>query len=579
MLKSQRSVVAVLLGVIASAGSGQESVGRTVPSIERDMGTFRNTSGDWLFLGVSSSGRPYYMLGDRETLLTEQEADFLLAEDGTALGISRHDDKTFKAIDLRTPDGAIQIYEYSKTYEVLETTVESGPVKLQCTYVEPITPGPHPAVVFAHGSGPNLRSRYMDAIWKYAVAGVASFACDKRGSGESGGSLLMAGFEDLSDDLIRSVRHVASSYDIDPTRLGVVGISQAGWVMPLAASKEPLIRFVISISGCGMPLAVQEHYLIENNLKYGGFGKTAVRLAHQMIRVANSGIRTLQSERAQAMGLVMPRIDKYFDPGTVWPGVEQPTLAIFGSHDRHVPPGSSARILSEALAARAPQGSRVLVLRGADHGMRMSESGFAAEPVPSERIYPPGYLSAMTRWITSDFQLGVEIPGQLDEAEIVAAADAEAIRSPYASIANHFVTKVLLLLSVLTAAVVSLCVEPLWHRLRNRRKGELPARPQRVAWRWFRWVSALNVFMAVVTILTALILLSFSGTRAGALNPVAVMVSIFSLVASALSVYTIYRFAVRAQREEALRTHGSLARIVLVGLIAFPLFTLSWYIG
>ena len=80
-------------------------------------------------------------------------------------------------------------------------------------------------------------------------------------------------------------------------------------------------------------------------------------------------------------------------------------------------------------------------------------------------------------------------------------------------------------------------------------------------------------------ILTLLILLSFSGTSAGALDPIAVLVSVSSVVASALSVYTIYRFAVGPQREEAFRIHRSLARIVLVGLIAFPLFSLSWFIG
>ena len=164
-------------------------------------------------------------------------------------------------------------------------------------------------------------------------------------------------------------------------------------------------------------------HFVENNLIYGGFGNTAVRLAHQTIRVFNSGIRTVQSERVQAMGLVVPKLDKYFDPATVWPGVKQPTLAIFGSHDRHV-------------------------LRGADHGMRSSESGFAAEPVPSEWVYAPGYFSAMTTWITKDFHLDEVIPGQLDEAEILAAADAEALRSPYASITNHFLTKVSLLLAM-----------------------------------------------------------------------------------------------------------------------------------
>jgi hypothetical protein len=40
---------------------------------------------------------------------------------------------------------------------------------------------------------------------------------------------------------------------IDPERIGLIGGSQAGWIMPLAASQEPLVRFIIA--GAGVPLS------------------------------------------------------------------------------------------------------------------------------------------------------------------------------------------------------------------------------------------------------------------------------------------------------------------------------------
>jgi pimeloyl-ACP methyl ester carboxylesterase len=575
MLKLQKTVVATLL---LAMGPAQATLTNTASSVERDMGTFRNANGEWLFLGSTSSGRPYYMLGDQLIMLTDREGDLLVSEDGAELAITRNDDTTFKAIDLRTPDGANSVFEYTKSYDIIETTVDSGPIQLRCTYVKPLAQGPHPAVVFAHGSGPNLRSSYMYVIWKCATAGIASFACDKRGSGGSEGDLWMAGFEDLADDLIHSVRHVASSYEIDDARLGVIGISQAGWVMPIAASKEPLIQFVISISGSGMPLAVQEHYLVENNLEYGGFGDAATRLAHHMIRVANSGIRTLQSERMQQMGLVVPRLDKYFDPAPVWSELGQPTLAIFGSHDRHVPPGNSWMILNDTVMVRNPLESRVVVFRGADHGMRLSKGGFAAEPVPSELTFAPGYFSAMTSWISNDFRIQEAIAGELGEGEILVAAGAEAIHSPYASITDHFLTNVSLLFLIFLAATISIGVKPIFYRIKGGRNRESLGQREKVAWRWLQWVSLLNVCVAVAMIFTTLILLSFSSNSAGALDVIVALVLALSVIASALSIYTIYRFAIGPQSAGTFLIHGNLARVALAGTSAFPLFSLFWFI-
>jgi dienelactone hydrolase len=79
-------------------------------------------------------------------------------------------------------------------------------------------------------------------------AGMAALIYDKRGLGESGGTPAQAAkwslegiarcgdtFNKLAGDADAAVALLAVRPDIDGRRIGLVGISQAGWIMPLAA--------------------------------------------------------------------------------------------------------------------------------------------------------------------------------------------------------------------------------------------------------------------------------------------------------------------------------------------------------
>jgi dienelactone hydrolase len=78
---------------------------------------------------------------------------------------------------------------------------------------------------------------------------------DKRGVGGSTGDWNMASFDDLAGDVVAAVEYVKTRSDIDPKRIGLLGVSQAGWIMPLAAVRSKDIAFLISISGAGVPPA------------------------------------------------------------------------------------------------------------------------------------------------------------------------------------------------------------------------------------------------------------------------------------------------------------------------------------
>ena len=138
---------------------------------------------------------------------------------------------------------------------VEELTFQSGPFKVVGDLRLPAGSGPFPVVLFVHGSGPADRTGslglYLPIMERMLQAGFATFAWDKPGTGESTPEL---------DERDPSLRHqraqilldaielMKSRPDIDPTRIGVWGISQAGYVIPIALTQTKDVAFVICVS-------------------------------------------------------------------------------------------------------------------------------------------------------------------------------------------------------------------------------------------------------------------------------------------------------------------------------------------
>lgn len=108
-------------------------------------------------------------------------------------------------------------------------------------------------IVLVHGSGPRLRINW--AARHFADQGLAVLTYDKRGVGESGGTYegmdnashtnlaLLAGDAAAGMDLLRRRPEVAG------LKLGYWGISQAGWIIPLAVLQSAPIDFMVIWSG------------------------------------------------------------------------------------------------------------------------------------------------------------------------------------------------------------------------------------------------------------------------------------------------------------------------------------------
>jgi pimeloyl-ACP methyl ester carboxylesterase len=102
--------------------------------------------------------------------------------------------------------------------------------------------GPFPAVVYVHSSGEAPRWRW-DVPWVQQIvgAGIAFFSYDKRGVGESEGTCCpgdQSHFNLLAADADGAVDALRTRAEIERDRIGFLGTSQAGWVIPLAVVRS-----------------------------------------------------------------------------------------------------------------------------------------------------------------------------------------------------------------------------------------------------------------------------------------------------------------------------------------------------
>ncbi|MEJ2523911.1 MAG: CocE/NonD family hydrolase [Gammaproteobacteria bacterium] len=157
-------------------------------------------------------------------------------------------------------------------------TVDSGGTKLAGTACMPADNTPVPVAVFVHGSGPATRSEFRFYAETLARRGIAAVTYDKRGAGRSGGDTYEGGYDLYAQDLAAVSAWAAVQSFARPDTLGLVGFSEAEWVMPLAApAVDPAYIAVVGASALSPHDQVSEE--IEIRLGRAGYDDTAVRAA------------------------------------------------------------------------------------------------------------------------------------------------------------------------------------------------------------------------------------------------------------------------------------------------------------
>ncbi len=285
-------------------------------------------------------------------------------------------------------------------------------------------PGPHPAVVLVHGSGSQTRfSTPTSGLIqrKFLDADYAVLAWDKPGSGESTGDFdpertLTQRAQILAD----AIGWLGRQDSIDATRIGVWGLSQAGWVMPLAMTMTDDITFVIVVSG-GAEDSIEQMVFqwteqaacrgasdaeLEIMERYGAAALKAETYAdHENAMEALLTISDLDFYVGRDIELAPPdewqpwsrEIDAFFDPVTVLEKTTIPVLAVFGEYDVQIDPVQGAEAYREALARAGNSDFRVETIEGAGHTMRPTDGPCG----PESSGVSKEYVDLLDDWLRS----------------------------------------------------------------------------------------------------------------------------------------------------------------------------------
>ena len=307
-----------------------------------------------------------------------------------------------------------------RPYRTETIAFASRDVRLSGTLLLPARQGPMPAVVMVHGSGPSTR----EALWPwadmYARAGIAVLIHDKRGTGSSTGSWWAATFEDLADDAAAAVRALQARPEIDGRRVGLHGMSQGGWIAPLAARRAGDLAFVIVESAPAMTPVEHERLRVPYQLAADGFSQDviahAVSFMDQKFEVARTGEGWDDLQSAMARGAregwlsyvnAPPSLENLrwnwehilsYDPAPALEALACPILVLYGGLDSIVPARVHRERMQAALERARTRDVTIKVFDWANHAFLHAVTGGRRENA-ALKGFVDGYLGTHVAWL------------------------------------------------------------------------------------------------------------------------------------------------------------------------------------
>ena len=174
--------------------------------------------------------------------------------------------------------------------KVTRTHFVSDGTTLAGLLVEPVTASETRPLVVQAGIGSNDHGWLHGETflshepYLFAAKGISTFLYDKHGTGESAGKFHM-NFHRLARDLVAATGEARRMARGRHGPVGLYGISQGGWVAPLAANQTKADFMVINSSGVFSPLEEDAGEVI-NNLRAKGYGQDVLAKAEEVIAAA-----------------------------------------------------------------------------------------------------------------------------------------------------------------------------------------------------------------------------------------------------------------------------------------------------
>ena len=190
-------------------------------------------------------------------------------------------------------------YASPAAYAEEEVTIGGPDWPLPATLAMPVGPGPFPAVVLVHGSGPNDRDEtlgpnkpFKDLAAGLASRGVVVLRYDKRTKVHAAKSAAAADFtvkQEVLDDVVEAVRALRANPKVDRARVFVLGHSLGGMLIPRIGAADGSLAGLIVLAGAARSL---EDAILEQT-RYIAMGDGAISAEEQsgIDNAAKLGVR------------------------------------------------------------------------------------------------------------------------------------------------------------------------------------------------------------------------------------------------------------------------------------------------
>jgi hypothetical protein len=251
--------------------------------------------------------------------------------------------------------------------------------RLAGTLTMPAGSAPLAAAALVHGSGPSGREDLQTFAAYLVSAGIAVLAADKRGIGQSGGTFpgsqaTQTAISALAADAQAQARFLRTLPQVDQSKVGLLGASQAGWVIALAAARDRAVRWAVPLVG----------------------PTTTVGETDLFTQLAGAEQSPPSATRAQMLAEVRGQGPSGFDPVPSLRKLAIPVLWVYGDDDRNVP----TELCLERLRSVAPGHDFSSVVLPMTHALIDLPNGLYSS-LRQSRGFNAGLFPAVDKWLRS----------------------------------------------------------------------------------------------------------------------------------------------------------------------------------
>jgi len=317
---------------------------------------------------------------------------------------------------------------------------EKDSVVLSGTVTLPDKEGRFPAVILKGGSSPVSRDgegtfhKNLLVIADYLTRnGIAVLRYDDRGIGKSTGNFWTSTAVNLSDDMIAGYKYLSSRDDIENNRIGLVGHSEGGMVVSIAAIQCKIIKFVIMLASPGInfrnlstiqreskflledfPSSFHDFWLRTDSMIFTLLdrGKNSKEIFEETNSYLNDYFQNLPDSLRKISLLqtyllinLRKRTSIHYlylynvKPTEIYQKLTCPVLSLNGTNDIHVPARINQAAIRQALLVGGNKDFKILEMGGLNHFFQECETGSEKEALAIAQTISPKVLEIITEWI------------------------------------------------------------------------------------------------------------------------------------------------------------------------------------